>query len=168
MQRLLSVRRGCPFPTLILMGDTELETNSFLSLPSHSFCPKEQEGLQWLGALLAHSSTQQNFCGITQDLALQRKDQQILEISSIQRYALLSIFVWDSDTKAHALKVLRESKDLMTFIVWGLLGDSDSKASAYNAGDPGSIPELGRSPGEGNGTPLQYSCLENPMDGEAW
>ena len=42
------------------------------------------------------------------------------------------------------------------------------KASAYNAGDPGSIPGLGRSPGEGNGTPLQYSCLENPTDGGAW
>ena len=45
---------------------------------------------------------------------------------------------------------------------------SDSKASAYNAGDPGSIPGSGRSPGEGNGNPLQYFCLENPMDGEAW
>ena len=42
------------------------------------------------------------------------------------------------------------------------------KASAYNAGDPGSIPGLGRSPGEGNGNPLQYSCLENPMDRVAW
>ena len=40
--------------------------------------------------------------------------------------------------------------------------------SACNAGDPGSIPELGRSPGEGNGNPLQYSCLENPMDRGAW
>ena len=48
-------------------------------------------------------------------------------------------------------------------------GGSESKASlAYNAGDLGSFPGLGRSPGEGNGTPLQYSCLENPMDGEAW
>ena len=45
---------------------------------------------------------------------------------------------------------------------------SDGKASAYNAGDQGSIPGLGRSPGEGDGTPLQYSCLENPMDGGAW
>ena len=45
---------------------------------------------------------------------------------------------------------------------------SDGKASAYNAGDPGSIPGSGRSPGEGNGNPLQYSCLENPMDGGAW
>ena len=47
-------------------------------------------------------------------------------------------------------------------------GGSDSKASAYNAGVPGSIPGSGRSPGEENGNPLQYSCLENPMDGEAW
>ena len=44
-------------------------------------------------------------------------------------------------------------------------GGSDGKASACNVGDPGSIPGLGRSPGEGNGNPLQYSCLENPMDG---
>ena len=41
---------------------------------------------------------------------------------------------------------------------------SDGKESAYNAGDPGSIPGLGRSPGEGNGYPLQYSCLEKSMD----
>ena len=43
-------------------------------------------------------------------------------------------------------------------------GGSDGKASAYNVGDLGSIPGWGRSPGEGNGNPLQYSCLENPMD----
>ena len=47
-------------------------------------------------------------------------------------------------------------------------GDSEVKASACNAGDLGSIPGLGRSPGEGNGKPLQYSCLENPMDRGAW
>ena len=40
--------------------------------------------------------------------------------------------------------------------------------SVYNVGDLGSIPGWGRSPGEGNGNPLQYSCLENPMDGGAW
>ena len=43
-----------------------------------------------------------------------------------------------------------------------------SQGSACNAGDPGLIPGSGRSPGEGNGNPLQYSCLENPMDGGAW
>ena len=47
-------------------------------------------------------------------------------------------------------------------------GGSDSKASVYNAGDPDSIPGSGRSPGEGNGNPLQYYCLENPMDRGAW
>ena len=50
----------------------------------------------------------------------------------------------------------------------GFPGGSDGKASAYNTGDPRSIPGLGRSPGEGNGNPLQYSCLENLMDGGAW
>ena len=47
-------------------------------------------------------------------------------------------------------------------------GGSDGKESAYNAGDPGSVPGLRRSPGEGNGNPLQHSCLENPMDRGAW
>ena len=42
------------------------------------------------------------------------------------------------------------------------------KASAYNEGDPGSVPGSGRSPAEGNGNPLQCSCLENPMDGGTW
>ena len=46
-------------------------------------------------------------------------------------------------------------------------GGSDGKASVYNAGDPGSITGWGRFPGEGNGNPLQYSCLENPIDGGA-
>ena len=47
-------------------------------------------------------------------------------------------------------------------------GGSEGKVSACNAGDPGSIPGSGRSPGEGNGNPLQHCCLENPMDGGAW
>ena len=50
----------------------------------------------------------------------------------------------------------------------GFPSGSDSEESACNAGDPGSIPGLGRFLGEGNGNPLQYSCLENPMDREAW
>ena len=48
------------------------------------------------------------------------------------------------------------------------LGGSNGKASVYIVGDPGSIPGSGRSPGEGNGNPLQYYCLENPMDTGAW
>ena len=55
----------------------------------------------------------------------------------------------------------------MLYIYFGeftFIPGSDGKATAYNAEDPGSIPGLGRSSGEGNGNPLQYSCLENPMD----
>ena len=50
----------------------------------------------------------------------------------------------------------------------GFPSSTEGKASACNAGDLGSIPGLGRSPGEGNGYPLQYSCLRNPMGREAW
>ena len=56
----------------------------------------------------------------------------------------------------------------MHYIVKGFLGGSDSKESACNARDLGLIPGLERSPGGGNGNPLQYSCLENPMDRGAW
>ena len=52
--------------------------------------------------------------------------------------------------------------------IMGFPGGSDSKESACNVGDLGSISESGRSPGEGNGYPLQYSCLENSMDRGAW
>ena len=64
---------------------------------------------------------------------------------------------------------------LLTLLFWGcpsiyldFPGGSDGKASVYNAVDPGSIPGSGRSPGEGNGNPLQDYCLENPMDRGAW
>ena len=50
----------------------------------------------------------------------------------------------------------------------GFPGDSNGKESACNAGGPDSTPGLGRSPGEGNGNPLQYFCLKNPMDRTAW
>ena len=57
---------------------------------------------------------------------------------------------------------------LLYFAILDFSDGSDSKVSAYDAEDLGFLPELGRSPGEGNGNPLQYSCLENPMDGGAW
>ena len=52
--------------------------------------------------------------------------------------------------------------------VWASLVGSDGKGSAWNAGDPGLFPGSGRSPGEGNGYPLQYSCLENSTDRGVW
>ena len=56
----------------------------------------------------------------------------------------------------------------MIEIALGYPGDSDGEESDCNARDPGQIPGLGRSPGEGHGKPFQYSCLENPMDRGAW
>ena len=56
----------------------------------------------------------------------------------------------------------------MTMIHWGLPGRSDSKESACNEGDSGLIPGSGRSPGRGNGNPLQYSSLGNSMHRGAW
>ena len=53
-------------------------------------------------------------------------------------------------------------------LIWGFPGGSDGKESACNVGDLGSIPGLGRCPGVGHGNPLQYPCLENPMDRGVW
>ena len=53
-------------------------------------------------------------------------------------------------------------------MIWGFPGGSDGKESIYNAEDLDSVPGLGLSPGEGNGYPLQFSCLKNPMDRGAW
>ena len=61
----------------------------------------------------------------------------------------------------------RSLSDSFQFVVTSLVAQT-VKASSYNAGDLGSIPGLGRPPGEGNGNPLQYSCLESPMDRGAW
>ena len=71
---------------------------------------------------------------------------------------------WKTLTKGFSLtnSFFSRSELEMTSLIEGFPSGSDGKASAYNVGDPGLIPGLGRSPGEGNGNPLQYSCLENP------
>ena len=66
--------------------------------------------------------------------------------------------------KFFLIEVLLTYNVVLVSGIQGLPGGSDGKESACNAGHPGSIPGLGRSPGEGNGNPLQYSGLENPMD----
>ena len=91
--------------------------------------------------------------------------------------------VWKGKTpllpEENSLYILREVKNRETSILYslniqfklslqGFPGGSDGKASACNAGDQGLIPESGRSPREGNGNPLQYSCLKNPMDRGPW
>jgi len=80
----------------------------------------------------------------------------------ISLYVLGGICTW-----GWSLDVKSGSCGDRAFII-GFPGGSDGKESAYNAGDPGSIPGSGRSPGGGNGNPLQSSCLGNPMDRGAW
>ena len=63
---------------------------------------------------------------------------------------------------------LKQTNNWHPVIILGFPGGSDGKASVYKAGDPGLIPGSGRCPGEGNGNPLQYYYLENPMDRGAW
>ena len=83
-----------------------------------------------------------------------------LNIQKTKIMALGHITLWQIDGET--------METLMAFTFWGFPGGSDGKVSAYNAGDPGSIPGLGRSPGEGNGNTLQYFCLENSMVRWAW
>ena len=74
----------------------------------------------------------------------------------------VALTTWDFVHKVMSLLLNMLSKFLT-----GFPGGSEVKVSACNAGDPSSIPGSGRSPGEGNGNPLQHSCLENPMNGGA-
>ena len=74
----------------------------------------------------------------------------------------MQILRWDF------MEVIYKEKGFNEATMVSFPGGSDGKASACNAGDPGSIPGLGRSSGERNDNPLQHSCLENPMDGGAW
>ena len=68
----------------------------------------------------------------------------------------------------HKLESRFQGEISITSGMQGFPGGSEVKASAWNSGDPGLIPGSGRSLGEGNGNPLQYSCLENPIEGGAW
>ena len=63
---------------------------------------------------------------------------------------------------------METTEDICTYVNWGFPGSSDGKESACNAGDLGLIPRSGRSPGEGNGNVLQYSCLGNLTGRGAW
>ena len=94
----------------------------------------------------------------------------MLQITSLNMHVTVSLGIcveqnfWDTEyhTSLTSIAIAKLLSDV------GVPGGSDGKESSCNAGDPGSIPGSGRSPGEGNGNPLQYSCLENPMDSGAW
>ena len=102
-----------------------------------------------------------------------------LNIQNIKIMASIPITSWQIDAETVTDFIFLGSKitadgdcshEIKSHLVFGrnFPGGSDGKVSTYNAGDPGSIPDLGRSPGEGNGNPLQYSYLGNSMDGGAW
>ena len=76
------------------------------------------------------------------------------------------LYLWLGNKDPICLMV--QPKKIIKFGILGFPGGSDGKESACNVGDLGSIPQSGRYPGEGNGYPLQYSCLESPMDRGAW
>ena len=76
------------------------------------------------------------------------------------------VFKW-ANTSTMLRPALTLTEDLL-ILCYSFPGGSEGKESACNAEDPGSIPGLGRSPGQGNGNPRQYSCLENSMDRGAW
>ena len=94
------------------------------------------------------------------------------------RYQLHHWSTWDKSlyliyvclliSKKTDLGLITVSNILLITMPLGFPGGTDGKESACNAGDPGLSPRLGKSPGEGNGNPLQYSCLENSMDRGAW
>ena len=88
-------------------------------------------------------------------------------ISSCSSFSKTSLNIWDFTVHVLLKSGLENFEHYFTS-VWDFPGGSGSKASVYNAGDPGSIPGLGRSLGVGNGNPLQDYCLENPMDRGAW
>ena len=77
--------------------------------------------------------------------------------------------LYSTENYTQSLVIIYNGKEPeKVYIKMGFPGGSDSKESACNTGDPGSIPGSGRPSGEGNGNPLQYFCLENPMDRGAW
>ena len=84
--------------------------------------------------------------------------------------AVVKVLLWHHPSQEGGVCLLTSSWgwSLASLKPKGFPGGAEVKASAYNVGDLGLIPESGRSPGEGNGNPFQYSCLENPMDGGAW
>ena len=101
--------------------------------------------------------------------------KQMLLIDIVSKETLHFLFEYANNFKfIHKNSIMLDCLYFLSFyilnwsIIQGFPGGSEVKASACNAGDLGLIPGSGRSPGEGNGNPLQYSCLENPMDGGAW
>ena len=116
-------------------------------------------------AFSTHPGSQASSRGEAKNTALlSSRDGYILELTVWPKMSQASCGVWREDSGLLSIRV-----DLCIYIAnWGFPGGSDVKESACNAGYPGLIPGSGRSPGEGNGYPLQYSCQEDSMDRGVW
>ena len=98
-------------------------------------------------------------------LWMQQKQSWLLHLAQLAQSQGSKILLRTHKNGFLSFKIRRKK---MSFKWKSFPGGSDGKASAYSVGDLGSIPRLGRSPGEGNGNPLQYSCLENSMNRGVW
>ena len=183
--KLMSIKLMMPSNYLILCHPLLLPPSIFLSnrvfsnesvLPirwpkywsfSFSICPSnEYSGLisfriEWFDLLAVQ--------GIPKSL-LQHHSSKVLILWRLTFFVVQLSYPYMTTGKTIALTRWTFVGKVM-YLLFNMLsrfGDSDGKKSGYNVGDPGSIPGLGRSPGEGNSNPLQYSCLENPMDRGTW
>ena len=99
--------------------------------------------------------------------AMQYRQSPLNNVKETTTSSVRSPCFW-TRTAAPSLLVSRWLCPLSVLLSKGLPGGSNSKESACRVGDPGSVRRSGRSPGEGNNNPLQYSCLENPLDSGVW
>ena len=102
------------------------------------------------------------------DLSTWTSDKHLKPVCSLQTYGFFSPSLHPTPNLPPFINGTATHRVAQATHFRGFLHSSVGKESACNAGDPVLIPGLGRSPGEGNGNPLQYSCLENPMDRGAW
>ena len=146
------INRYCPLPSLwfesLMSGTVTLLTAKEWPRALQSFKPWYSWSGEWT---LAVAYTQ-----------ISRSAGKKNQIFLSHCWSTFLLFAAESISNLSINKYIHQYPSLTSLV------DQMVKASAYNVGDLGSIPELGRSSGEGNGNPLQYSGLENPMDGEAW
>ena len=131
----------------------------------HPRCPLTDEWIKkWWYLYSMEYSVQFSRSVVSDSLQLHESQHTY---SAIKRNSFQSVLMrWMNLEPIIQSEVSQKEKDKYCILmhIYHFPGGSDSKASVYNVGYPGSIPGLGRSSGEGNGSPLQHSCLENPMD----
>ena len=149
--------------------DIVTQNPSFTNLPLRGFRNQHGDGTVANGIVPRRAEFRYKLCHL---LAMPPGESCHTSVFSTDRTSNTSLLHIIIVRKRDTMYVNKPSECQMFFLIlaalWSFPGGSEVKASASNVGDLGLIPGSGRSPGEGNGNPLQYSCLENPMDGGAW